>query len=153
MVGGIVSVTLDGATLDPSAYRVDNGNRLVRQDGDSWPVCQDMNLPDTDPGAFVITYYDGVAPDDLLNYAAGLLALEFYKACTGKACQLPGGVTSVVKQGVSMEVATGLFTNGWSGIKQVDAVISIYNPFGRKARTTILSPDVPSARQRTWSHL
>src|SRR5688572_502587 len=44
-VGGIEAVWLDGALLDPTAYRVDNGTQLVRTDGGVWPACQDMNLP------------------------------------------------------------------------------------------------------------
>lgn len=150
MVGDIVRVTLEGADLDPTAYRVDNGNRLVRQDGAPWPACQDMNLPITDDGAFVVEYYDGAAPDSSLEFAAGLLAVEYYRACTNQSCQLPSGVTSVVRQGVAMEIANGLFVNGYTGIKAVDAVISIYNPFGHKARPVVMSPDVPRGRTQTW---
>ena len=150
VVGDIVRVTIGGANLDPTAYRVDRGNRLVRQDGESWPVCQDMNLPADDDGAFVVEYYDGVAPDSSLNYAAGMLAIEFYRACSGQACKLPTGVTSVVRQGVSMQIATGLFVNGYTGIQAVDAVISIYNPFGHKSRPSVMSPDVPRGRVQTW---
>lgn len=150
VVGDIVKVSVDGVILDPDAYRVDNGNRLVRQDGESWPVCQDMNLPISDPDAFFVEYYDGTAPDSSLDYAAGLLAAEFYRACTNQACALPSGVVSVVKQGITMEVATGLFTNGYTGIKAVDAVISIYNPYGHKSRPQVLSPDVGGSRRQTW---
>lgn len=150
IVGDIVRVTLNGADLDPTAYRVDNGNRLVRQDGETWPLCQDMNLPADDDGAFVVEYYDGAAPDTSLNYAAGLLAVEFYRACTNQSCALPGGVVSVVKQGITMTVAQGLFTNGFTGIKPVDAVISIYNPFGHKRRPVIIAPGIPAGRTQTW---
>lgn len=44
-VGSIVEVRLDGAVLPRSAYRVMNGNRLVRTDGENWPACQDMANP------------------------------------------------------------------------------------------------------------
>lgn len=152
VVGDIVRVRLNGANLDPTAYRVDGGNRLVRQDGESWPVCQDMNLPATDDDAFVVEFYNGTAPDSSLNFAAGTLALEFYKACQGQTCQLPSGVTSIVRQGISMEIANGLFVNGYTGIKTVDAIISIYNPYGHKSRPSVLSPDVPRGRIQTWGH-
>lgn len=150
VVGDIVSVKLNGAVLDETAYRVDKGNRLVRQDGEPWPLCQDMNEPATSDTAFVVEYYDGFAPDTSLDYAAGLLAIEYYRACTGQECQLPSGVTSIVRQGISMEIANGLFVNGYTGIKAVDAVISIYNPYGHKARPTIMSPDLPYGRTQTW---
>ena len=52
-VGAIVEIVIDGVILDPLAYRVDNGNRLVRQDGGSWPICQDMSKAAVAPRAFV----------------------------------------------------------------------------------------------------
>lgn len=153
MVGEIEGVYIDGVALDPTAYRVDNGNRLVRMDGDLWPICQDMNEPWDAEGSFAVRYFDGVAPNDSLNYAAGVLALEFYKACTNGVCQLPSGVTTVVRQGLTMEIANGLFVNGYTGIKQVDSIISIYNPFGNKVRPVIMSPDVMPARTQTWGRI
>jgi hypothetical protein len=150
MVGGIAGVYIDGVALAATEYRVDNGNRLVRTDGELWPICQDMNQPWDAVGSFAVRYYDGVAPNSSLDYAAGVLALEYYKACTNGACQLPSGVTNVVRQGVSMEIANGLFINGYTGIKVVDSVISIYNPFGNKVRPVVMSPDVQPARTQTW---
>lgn len=149
-VGGIESVWMDGAPLDPSAYRVDNSNRLIRTDGDCWPSCQDMTLTSADEGSFVVHYYPNLAPNDLLRYAAGVLATEFYKACTGKNCRLPNGVTNVSRQGISMEISSGLFPGGGTGIREVDAVIRIYNPSGLTANARVLSPDSPRARVQTW---
>lgn len=48
-VGGIDYVMVDGVMLPKTAYRVDNGNRLVRQDGQPWPSCQDMGTPIVKP--------------------------------------------------------------------------------------------------------
>lgn len=153
MVGDIVRVTIGGANLTPTAYRVDNGNRLVRQDGNVWPLCQDMSVPATDDKAFVVEYFDGVAPNEGINFAAGLLAVEFYRACTGHDCKLPAGVTSIVRQGITMEVQTGLFTNGYTGIQAVDAVIATYNPYARKSRPTVFSPDIPRGRTQSWGRV
>lgn len=149
--GDIVSVSLEGSTLDPSAYRVDNGNKLVRQDGGTWPVCQDMNLPASDPAAFVITYYPHLGPNELLRYAAGILAAEYYKSCSGGKCRLPNGVTSITRTGVTMEIPSGLFPNGATGLREVDPIIRIYNPNGVKAPARVLSPDSARARVTTWS--
>lgn len=149
-VGGIHSVSLDGAVLDPAAYRVDNGTHLVRQDGGSWPACQDMNTPLGAEGSFSVTYWNGTAPDAVINSAVGSLATEFYRACTGnKGCRLPKGVTNVVRQGVSYEIQSGLFANGYTGIYEVDAVIRVYNPFGNASPSTVLSPDFRPARRVT----
>lgn len=142
-----VTVKISGVALDPSAYRVDNGNRLVRMDGESWPLCQDMNLPDGEDGTFSVSYYVGVGPDDALNYAAGLLAAEWYKACNGRDCSLPQSATKVVRQGVSFEVPT--FDIGTSGLREVDAIVAMYNPHKLKSPPRVLSIDSLRGRKRT----
>ncbi len=252
-VSGPITVTIDGATLDPSSYRIDNGNRLVRQDGQDWPMCQDMNKPLAAPvayepltltwpdgstvtltrvgdvvtavsnitpgnlpieildlpvgfrpagtgqflitphtnyaivlrdewqgsastigfaalgaapflpgtaqwlaepapvvgqeGTFAISYYVGVGPDDVLNYAAGLLAGEWYKACTGRECRLPDTATKVVRQGVSFEIPS--FDQGTSGMREVDNIIAMYNPHHLKTPSRVLSFDSIRGRKRT----
>lgn len=150
-VGAITEVRLDGMVMDPARYRVDNGNRLVRTDGGVWPACQDMASGTDRPGTFSVSYYPNLAPNDLMRYAAGLLAAEFYKACTGQACALPSGVTGITRAGMSIEIQTGLFSNGYTGIQEVDAIIRIYNPHGVKGPSRVLSPDSGRARKQTWS--
>ena len=243
-VGGIEKVTVDGVILSATAYRVDNGNRLVRTDGGCWPACQDMSKPGTPeyapvvhdyaqgtvtftrtgdevrvklvpkpvgggpstialpwphaagvlvwnytqgtmstsnngttygfshgPAAnggewvyrttaaagpidssdtFLVSYYRGVAPNTMTKYAAGVLAGEFLKACLGDECRLPSGVTAVARQGVTFQVATGMFTGGLTGIREVDAVISMYNPNGLQQGPIISSPDLRKPRVTTW---
>jgi hypothetical protein len=145
-VGGVV-VRIEGATLDPSAYRVDNGNRLTRTDGGSWPLCQDQSL---DVPTFEVTYYPGLMPDDALNFAAGLLAVEWYKACTGKDCGLPPGATRIQRQGISFEVPADMFVNGLSGIRQVDAIVAAYNPYRLVTPSAVFNPDAhKTGRVRT----
>lgn len=251
-VSGPITVRINGAVLDPSAYRIDNGNRLVRQDGQDWPMCQDMNKPLTAPpvfapqtivwstgeridltrvgdvvtahvfpngvtnfnplaltvpanfaprgagqlqlqvtssyvliindddsvatmalGAidapphlegsiewlaepvepvdqddtFAISYYVGVGPDDALNYAAGILAGEWYKACNGQDCKIPDTATRVVRQGVSFEIPS--FDSGTSGMREVDNIIAMYNPFHLKVPSRVVSVDSVRGRKRT----
>lgn len=150
-VGGVVSVVVDGITLPPTSYRVDNGNRLVRLNGEQWPACQDQSLPANAVGAFVVTYYRGSAPSTMTKHAAGLLAAEFYQACAGSDCRLPDNVTSIARQGVSYELEPSDFPDGVTGIRAVDALIRIYNPHKRKGVTRIASPDAPIARVTTVS--
>lgn len=149
-VGQIDAVYMDGVLLDPTAYRVDNGNRLVRTDGDSWPTCQDPDFHEPTDGGFWVEYYSGVAPNDVLRFAAGVLAAEYYLACSGKECRLPTGVTNVNRVGLAIEVTPGTFPGGMTGIPEVDAVIRIYNPYALKARARVLSPDTPTGRIPTW---
>lgn len=143
-VSGPIVVTLNGAVMDTSAYRVDNGNRLVRQDGEAWPLCQDMNaaIPE-----FSVSYYAGVGPDDALNFAAGMLAAEWYKACQGRDCRLPSTITQVVRQGVTFTIPS--FDSGTSGILEVDNIVANYNPFHLKVPSRVISPDSLRARRRT----
>lgn len=148
--GKIDSVKVDGVELARNAYVVHDGNRLVRVDGDCWPSCQDMTTSDDEEGSFVVSYYQGIAPNDLVKYAAGVLATEFFKACTGKNCRLPNGVTNITQNGVTMEIPTGLFPGGGTGIREVDTVIRIYNPNALKSQPRVLSPDSRRARTETW---
>lgn len=150
-VGGIANVSIDGAALDPTAYRVDNGTSLVRTDGECWPACQDMNVGPTEVGSFVVDYYPFLAPNDLLRYAAGVLAAEYFKACNGnKACRLPTGVTNISRNGITMDIPAGLYPNGATGLREVDPIIRIYNPNGLKMPPRVASPDSPRARVQTW---
>jgi len=149
-VGGIASVKIDGFTLAATEYRVDNANRLVRTDGQSWPVCQDMGSASDAVGSFAVAFYPYLAPNDLLRYASGILAHEFYKACNGGQCRLPSGVTSITRNGISMEIPSGLFPNGGTGIREVDAIIRIYNPNGLKMTARVMSPDSARGRVQTW---
>lgn len=148
-VSGPITVRIDGAMLEASAYRVDNGNRLVRQDGEAWPICQDMNLPDGEVGTFSISYYPGLGPDALLSSAAGILAAEYYKSCQGKDCRLPSNVIGVTRQGVQFQIAADSFGSGLSGIREVDDIVGIYNPFRLKVPPRVMSPDRRGARMRT----
>lgn len=150
-VGGILDVLIDGFSVDPMFYRVDQGHLLVAQHGYVFPACQDMTLPETEEGTFAVRYWKGFAPNSLTNYAAGVLAAEFYKACTNaKGCRLPNGVTTITRQGVTMEIQSGLWQGGWTGIREVDAIITTFNPYGLKSPTVIVSPDGPGTRTPTW---
>lgn len=149
-IGHINSVTIDGDVLEPEAYRVDNGNKLVRQDGGTWPTCQDMNLPEGEAGTFVVSYMRGFGANSMSNHVAGVLAAEFYLGINGdKKCRLKSNVTAVTRQGVSFEMAAGLFANGVTGLPEVDSYVATLNPHGLKTRPVIMSPDSIGIRQTT----
>lgn len=152
-VGAIEYVKIDGVTVDPSRYRVDDGARLVATDPTlRWPLCQDVAASENEPGAFVVSYYQGAAPDEMTRLAAGMLAAEFYRACTGNGkCKLPTGVKTLVRQGVTFEIEDGMFANGLTGILEVDSLIRIYNPNGLKSAPVVTSPDAGArGRRQTW---
>lgn len=147
--GGIDSIVIDGETLERSAYRVDNGNRLVRTDGGQWPVCQDM-AAEGGAGTFLVRLWIGNRPTDVVRFAVGLLAAEMYAAATGGDCRLPSNVVSVVQQGTSYELDPADFGDGKTGIPNVDRLIGLYNPHMLKAAPMVSSPDAPApARMAT----
>lgn len=149
-VGEVVSVVIDGIEVDPDAYRVDRGNRLVRQDGEGWPKCQDMNLPLGEEGTFSVTYYQGAVSDRLVQFAAGILANEWYQGILGNECRLPAGTVALARQGINIEISDDLFGEGLSGIPEVNAVIMRYNPYRMKMPPVVYNIDAKPARQTTW---
>ena len=153
LVAELVSVVLDGVEVGLENFRVDNGNRIVRTDGECWPSCQDMNLALDQPGTLGIEYVPGIVPDAAGLWAAGVLACEFSKACSGLKCRLPTGVSTISRQGVVMTISSGMFPNGMTGIREVDAYLSAINPHALRTPPMVWSPDVPWARHRyaTWS--
>lgn len=149
-IGRITEVQIDGVTVDPAAYRVDDGDKLIRQDGSAWPLRQNMDLPAGEVGTWSVTYFQGATIDDLFDYAAGQLAIEFYKAITGaKGCRLPKNVQAVTRQGVTFEMSVTMFENGKTGIQEVDAIIARVNPFLLKVGPQIASFDTLRRSHRT----
>lgn len=146
-VGSIEEVKVDGAVLDPSAYRLDSGGRLLRIDGEGWPLCQDMEAADTEVGTWSITYTQGIPVDGLGAYACGVLAGEFAKACGGGKCRLPAGVQTVARGGVTMTLTPGVFPDGRTGIHEVDAWLDRYNPHRLRSAPTVWSPDQVQQRR------
>jgi hypothetical protein len=145
-VASVTGVVLDGALLDPSTYRLDHPNRLVRIDGGVFPSCQDMRLPDDAIGALAVYYVPGVKPGGAGLWAVGVLAYEFSKACMGGKCRLPASVTSIARQGVSMEFNNVMFADGMTGIREVDAYLLSVNPHAMKVPPRVWSPDIVHGR-------
>ena len=154
-VDSIVSVTVDGVLIDPSTYRVDNRQWLVRthdaSTSDCWPLCQDFNL-NSGTGVFEVTYLWGLPVPSILLRAAGELACEWAKNCVGAACRLPQRVTSIARQGVNVSFVDidALLKNGLTGLTTVDQIIVRFNPYGLTSAMKIASPDLLPVRETTW---
>ena len=145
--GEVVAVVLEGVTLDPSAYRLDTGGRLVRIDGDTWPLTNDLAALDGAPGTWSITYTPGFPVDLLGAQAAGVLAGEYVRACSGGACDLPKGVvTQVQRNGVTVTLTPGAFPGGRTGIQSVDAYLHRWNPHSITVPPMVWSPDLDHNR-------
>lgn len=148
IVGAVTEVKVDGAILDSSAYRLDAGGLLVRTDGEGWPLQQHIEDPDSEPGTWSVTYVPGELVDGQGAAAAGLLALEYAKACVSAGdCQLPSGVQTISRGGVTMTLSADVFPGGRTGIQAVDAYLERWNPNGLRSRPLVWSPDRPAPRR------
>jgi len=147
-VAEITEVLVDGVALDPSAYRVDNFSLLVRLDGEDWPLCNDLNLADTEVGTWSVTATYGKQVPTLGSLAVGQLASEIFKACPGggegDSCIPVGIVQRIQRQGVEVVYfdAKTAFLRGRVGMYYPDLFISTYNP-SSTGTATIFDIDGP----------
>jgi hypothetical protein len=130
VVHDIVAVRLDGSPMASGGYRVDNNRVLVRVDGGTWPWCNDLAKPDSSPGTWSVTARYGQDPPILAQLAVGELACQFLDAFAGEQCQLPRSLTSLVRQGVSIELPRpgDVEAEGRLGLYQCDLFIDTVNP-------------------------
>jgi len=139
-VYSISEVKVDGTVVPDTNYWLSD-NWLIPLGSQTFPRTQNLDLPDTQPGTFSVTYYDSAPVDGLGAYAAGKLAMQYALACTpGGKCKLPEQVTNVVRQGVTYSIPAGAFPNGETGLREVDAFIALWNPNHRTQRTRVWSP-------------
>ena len=129
--------------MDPSIYHVDDGNKLVRHDGGSWPACAGPN--------FTVTYLNAFEVDAYGAFVGGILAAEYLKLfTTPKECRLPRTVTDVTRGGMTFTVNAAMFPDGTTGITEVDSYLVRWNPNGLRTMPLVISPDVPTQHQTTW---
>lgn len=143
----VSDVTIDGVSLAAPNYRLE-GDFLVRQDGQGWPQGQDYTKTVPNVSTWTVTYTRGETPPADVLSAAGVYAGEIARARTGGACVLPNKVTSITRQGVSVQTinVSDFLNKGLTGISDVDIVILAHNPHGAKARARVLSLDLPDIR-------
>jgi hypothetical protein len=129
-IASINEVNVDGQTVDPVAYRVDNSRWLIRTDGGTWPWCQDFSLPTGEAGTWDVDYMRGLAVPEGGQLAAGRLACELAKAnCGDSSCQLPKRLQSITRQGVTVAMIDSMedVDKGRTGIWLIDSWVSSVN--------------------------
>ncbi len=150
---GVARVRVDGDTISPSAYRIDDWGWLVRTDGNAWPSSQDLSAdPTSDPNTFDVTYYYGRRPDADGQMAAKRYASELYAACGGTGgCSLPRRIQEVSRRGEDILFADPQFylENGLTGIDSVDQFLMSDRYGAGHLGTVIASPDFTSTSRRT----
>jgi hypothetical protein len=57
----------------------------------------------------------------------------------------------MTRQGVTFTLAPGLFPNGLTGIRVIDAYILSINPHGLKEQPSVWSPDLDYPTVTTWT--
>jgi hypothetical protein len=141
-------VTIDGNTVDPSVYRIDDARLLVRQDGSVWPVWQNINLPLGSQGTFGVTVTYGSKPPDSGWMAACIFAAEIAAGMSDLDTRLPSSIVSLARQNVTIQAINPMLflDKGRTGIYEIDLFLSAYNPEGRRLRPKVYSPDRPRIR-------
>lgn len=156
----IVQVKIDGEVIPPSEYELRDFKSLIRvRLGASdvpvarygWPTSQIMDLPDTEPGTFSVTYMFGVAPP-----ASGLLAVRKLAEMLalpqlGDSLHYPTRVTSVARQGVTAAITDvmDLVMKGGTGIYEVEVFLNSVNPNRNARQAAVWSPDLGRPGRRT----
>lgn len=137
-VGGVSRVVVDDVVMEPSDYRVEDGQYLVRVDGKGWPAGDRMK----------VTYLNSYPVDDMGAHAAGVMAAEWLRLITGdKKCRLPASATSISRQGITIEKATGMFPGNVTGLPEIDAYLMLFNPHSLRVPPRVYSLDLPQDRQ------
>jgi hypothetical protein len=147
----ISSVTVDAATVDPSAYRIDNSCILVRTDGACWPQCQDLDK-NSGTNVFTVTgVFGNSVPQEALD-AATVLACEIGKSILGQPCRLPQRMQSLTRAGVSVQfpAVNAYLDRGLTGLNEVDQLVVQFNPNRLTQSALVLSPDMSPNRRTTW---
>jgi hypothetical protein len=147
----IVDVSIDGASVDPAAYRLD-GRLLRRVDGQRWPDCQDMNADLGEPDTWSITYTHGRPVPAAGQLAAGVLSCELAKAVVGdETCELPKRVQTVTRQGVTVGFVDPMsfIQQGLTGLYTVDLWLNAVNPHRLARRARAYGVDAARAARRS----
>lgn len=151
-VAGVVEVLVDGVVQDAATWsfqRTPYTGYLVRLTGDPWPGCQDLTLPPEEEGTFAVTYNQGNPWPADAGRVIGAYACELGKAAAGLDCELPNRVTSIVREGVTLDLSSpeDLTSRGKTGVAVVDDWLGEVNPRALRQRSWVFSPDLPSHRR------
>lgn len=142
-VNSVTQVLLNGSPMASGTYRIDDFRKLIRTDGGTWPVCQDLSLADTEDNTWSVTAIIGETVPAIGSLAVGELACEIIKACTGQACAIPKNATSVSRQGITIDFPTfaELLASGSLGLRWSDLFVATYNPSRLRAAPLVFDVD------------
>lgn len=155
-VTAINEVKVDGVALDSTDYRLDDWRKLVRLDGELWPLCNNLNLDDDEEGTWSVTLTYGVPVPTSGRMAVGELAYQLILACLGDSCcLLPYNVQQIARQGVTIKYPDvsdlfgmdrqGRVTNR-IGLQYCDLFLDAVNPYGLRQSSQVYAIDGSTPR-------
>lgn len=132
----ITSVKVDGALLDAADWTLYNDNRLVRNDGGTFPCCQRLELdPDADLGTLEIAGSFGEAPDEMAQLAMQEIACELTNTFDNPAaCRLPSRTQSFTRQQLSVNFSnpSTAYVQGFANLPLVDLWLTSLDAAARR---------------------
>ena len=160
----INDVIVDGASLGPwepgqpanANYALYDRRRLVRttdasgQNSGAWPWNQQLQLPPSQPGTWLIDYEWGRNPPAAGKVACIALATDIALSLSSSdSGELPPRVISIAQQGLNVSVGDALnyIREELTGIPMVDLFLQAYNPGRQRRRAVFLSPNSVQGRE------
>lgn len=156
----VTKVLIDGVEIPEAEWELRDHRWLVRirptassvpTERYGWPTSQIMDVPDTQPGTFSITYKYGTPPPTAGVRAAKKLAEYLLLPSLGDTTRYPTRVTHMSRQGVSATVTDvmDVIKSGSLGIYEVDAFILAHNPKKLARQSLAWSPDIGRPRRQS----
>lgn len=151
-VNEVTEILIDGLVMNPADYAVDSFREVCRLDGNSWPCSQNFALDVTEVGTWQITVIHGKPITAAMNVMATKLGCQFLKAMCGAESCLPDNVKTIARIGTAIDFEeTGqLFTDGQTGIREIDLWLRVVNPRGIQRPASVHRADDPR-RMRRWT--
>lgn len=150
-VCAVLEVVVDGGVVPTGSYRVDDGEWLVRTDGERWPSCQAQSLALTEVGTWGVRYSRGIAVPPGGQRSLGEMMSEMWKACSGDTtCCLPKRVIASARAGLQGIDPMEFLREGKTGLYFTDLWLSAVNPQHRPSGARVVSVDYDPGRVTTW---
>lgn len=137
----VEEVWIDGAKIPRSGWKFYNHRVVMLTGGRCFPGCQRLDLDLTEPGTWGVRYLVGQKPDSLASSAMTAIAVELARECA-ISCDVPmQNLTSMTVDGATYTFDPGGSGGFYGGLPQVDAWLDVVNPYRRRRRPVVVSPD------------
>lgn len=150
-VTGICSAHIGGEQIPIEELEVDRHTFLTWLGNQCFPRCNDMSVPDGEPGSWSVTYLQGWQPGPEAGGAVAALALHLLDTCIpgDGVCLPPPGTTRIVRTNVSIDLDKD--TDTARELPNVKRWLAMVNPTGRRTPLQAWSPDEPATSVTTWA--